>query len=143
MTHQLHTEPFSEDEIENIVSQLLSFSGTNKVIAFYGELGAGKTTLIKALCKQLGVESGMSSPSFALINEYKRNNDEPVYHFDFYRIKTEDEVYDMGYEEYFYSGKYCFIEWPEKISKLLPDFCVKVEITAVDSKRILKAEIII
>jgi len=98
--------------------------------AFYGEMGAGKTTFIKAVCKALGADDCITSPSFALINEYRLAGGEPVYHFDLYRIKDISELYDLGYEEYFYSNAYCFIEWPERAESLLPDDVVKIHITA-------------
>jgi len=89
-------------------------------LAFYGEMGAGKTTLIKAICKELGVREITSSPTFAIVNEYVDKNSSPIFHFDFYRLNSESEAFDFGYEEYFYSGHLCLIEWPEKIEKLLP-----------------------
>jgi tRNA threonylcarbamoyladenosine biosynthesis protein TsaE len=95
-------------------------------------MGAGKTTFIKAICEELGVEDTVNSPTFAIVNEYTAGNGDPVYHFDFYRIKKLEEVYDMGYEEYFDSGNICLIEWPELIDELLPDDVVKVNITVND-----------
>lgn len=89
-------------------------------LAFYGEMGAGKTTLIKAICKELGVLEITSSPTFSIVNEYIGSNSSPIFHFDFYRLNSESEAFDFGYEEYFYSGHLCLIEWPEKIEKLLP-----------------------
>lgn len=106
---------------------LKSFDG-EKVIAFYGPMGAGKTTLIKALCQEMGVKDTVSSPTFSIVNEYRIPAGGKIYHFDFYRIKSVDEAYDMGYEEYFYSKAYCFIEWPEKISELMPLTFEKVTI---------------
>ena len=101
-----------------------------KVFAFYGKMGAGKTTFIKAVCEELGVDDVITSPTFAIVNEYRsETNGELIYHFDFYRIKKLEEVYDMGYEDYFYSGALCFLEWPELIEELLPDNAVKVTIT--------------
>ena len=98
------------------------------MFAFYGKMGAGKTTFIKAICEELGVDDVITSPTFAIINEYS-GKDETIYHFDFYRIKKLEEVYDMGYEDYFYSGALCFIEWPELIEEVLPEDAVKVQIT--------------
>lgn len=118
----------SEQELQVVAVNLLQDFGTKKVILFYGEMGVGKTTLIKVLCKQLGVDEVTSSPTFAIINEYLSNTNESIYHFDFYRIEKENEVFDLGYEEYFYSGNFCFVEWPEKIPNLLPDNAVKVNI---------------
>ena len=101
--------------------------GDHKVFAFYGSMGAGKTTFIKAVCEELGVEDVISSPTFAIINEYT-GQDGAIFHFDFYRIKKLEEVYDMGYEDYFYSGALCFIEWPELIEEVLPEDAVRVSI---------------
>ena len=101
--------------------------GDHKVFAFYGSMGAGKTTFIKAVCEELGVEDVITSPTFAIINEYT-GQDGTIFHFDFYRIKKLEEVYDMGYEDYFYSGALCFIEWPELIEEVLPEDAVRVSI---------------
>ena len=98
------------------------------VFAFYGKMGAGKTTFIKAICEELGVSDVITSPTFAIVNEYTAQ-DSPIYHFDFYRIKKLEEVYDMGFEDYFYSGALCLIEWPELIEEILPADAVKVSIT--------------
>lgn len=111
-------------DINEAAQQFISAMGQHSVFAFYGKMGAGKTTFIKAVCEQLGVEDVITSPTFAIVNEY----DGPIYHFDFYRIKKLEEVYDMGYEDYFYSGALCFIEWPELIEELLPTDAVKVSI---------------
>ena len=103
--------------------------GEHTVFAFYGKMGAGKTTFIKAVCEELGVSDVITSPTFAIVNEYRSDEtSELIYHFDFYRIKKLEEVYDMGYEDYFYSGALCFIEWPELIEELLPEDAVKVTI---------------
>lgn len=99
------------------------------VFAFYGKMGAGKTTFIKALCEELGVTDVVNSPTFSIVNEYRSDTTgELIYHFDFYRIQRLEEVYDMGYEDYFYSGALCFIEWPELVEELLPGDAVKVQI---------------
>ena len=103
--------------------------GTAKVFAFYGKMGAGKTTFIKAICEELGVSDVITSPTFALVNEYTAGNGAAIYHFDFYRIKKLEEVYDMGYEDYFYGGNLCFLEWPELIEEILPEDTTKVTIT--------------
>lgn len=130
----------SIDQNPAAVKELLKNFSSCRVFAFYGEMGAGKTTIIKEICRQLGVkENEMSSPTFALINEYRSAEGIQVFHFDFYRIKDEAEVFDLGYEDYFYSGNYCFIEWPEKIPNILPANCVKVQIKVEGERRILTA----
>ena len=112
----------SLSELESIAQKLLYSIKGKKIICFYGEMGAGKTTLIKAICEVLGVKDNVASPTFALINEYKSGAGESIYHFDFYRINKIEEVYDFGYEEYFYNSKgVCFIEWPELIEEILPN----------------------
>ena len=115
------------DHIRETARELIDNMGNRKVFAFYGKMGAGKTTFIKAICEELGVEDVITSPTFAIINEYS-GKDDTIYHFDFYRIKKLEEVYDMGYEDYFYSGALCFIEWPELIEEVLPEDAVKVQI---------------
>lgn len=111
---------FSLNEIQSVVKQLLNTPGLKKVITFHAEMGVGKTTFIKEIVKQLGVEDNSSSPTFSLVNEYTTSNGETVYHFDLYRLNNEEEAYDMGIDEYFYSGNWCFIEWPEKTPNLIP-----------------------
>ncbi len=106
--------------------------GENCVFAFYGKMGAGKTTFIKAICEALGVTDPVASPTFAIVNEYADAKGQPIYHFDFYRIKNLREAYDIGCEEYFYSGYPCFIEWPEMIEELLPEDAVKVTIEVLE-----------
>ena len=118
------------EHIREAARQFIAQMGDRKVFAFYGSMGAGKTTFVKAVCEELGVEDVITSPTFAIINEYHAEaRDLTIYHFDFYRIKKLEEVYDMGYEDYFYSGAVCFIEWPELIEDLLPEEAVKVSIT--------------
>jgi len=119
---------FTIEDINAIAQEILAQASPQRIFLFYGEMGAGKTTLIKALCQQLGVEGAVSSPTFSIVNEYAGKNGR-VYHFDFYRLKTQTEALDMGYEEYFYSGDYCFIEWPEKIPDLLPENYVSIAIS--------------
>ena len=120
--------------IREAARHFVSQIGTRTVFAFYGKMGAGKTTFIKAICQELGVEDVVTSPTFAIVNEYQAtlplegSGSRSVFHFDFYRIKRLEEVYDMGYEDYFYSGSLCFIEWPELIEELLPDDAVRVTI---------------
>lgn len=111
---------FSLDEIENIARQVVA-ENPKKVILFHGEMGAGKTTFIKQLAKELGVTEATSSPTFSLVNEYQTTNNQIVYHFDFYRLKHETEALDMGVDEYLYSGNWCFIEWAEQIPNLIPE----------------------
>jgi len=125
-------------EINQVADSFLNKFPDQRVFAFYGEMGIGKTTFIKALCSGLGVKDNVSSPSFAIINVYKADKEKLIYHIDFYRIKKIEEVFDLGYEDYFYCGNYCFIEWPEKISSLLPEETVRVNISKkTDNSRIL------
>lgn len=119
----------SLDNIREAAKAFLDGMGTGKVFAFYGKMGAGKTTFIKAICEELGVTDVITSPTFALVNEYTAADGSSIYHFDFYRIKKLDEVYDMGYEDYFYGGSLCFLEWPELIEEILPEDVTKVTIT--------------
>ena len=129
----------SLDEIQQAADDFVAAMGDNTVCALYGPMGVGKTTFTKAVCERLGVKDNITSPTFAIVNEYRSTTDELIYHFDFYRIKKLEEVYDMGYEDYFYSGSLCFIEWPELIEDLLPDDAVKVEIAEqADGSRIIK-----
>jgi tRNA threonylcarbamoyladenosine biosynthesis protein TsaE len=116
------------DELPLIAGKILSQYPEDRIFIFRGELGAGKTTLIKEICKLLQVSDPTNSPSFAIVNEYDTTNNKKIFHFDFYRIKKLEEVYDIGYEEYFYSGNYCFIEWPELIEEILPMEHVEIEI---------------
>ena len=111
---------------------LLNNFQDERVFAFYGAMGAGKTTFIKAICRELGSSDYVTSPTFALINEYTTSNGSVIYHFDFYRIKKLEEAFDLGYEDYIYSGNYCFIEWPEMIEQLLPEGIVEVRIKEGD-----------
>ena len=129
----------SLENIHEAAKEFVAAMGDNTVFAFYGSMGAGKTTFIKAVCEILGVEDVINSPTFAIVNEYRSGSGELVYHFDFYRIKKLEEVYDMGYEDYFYCGALCFIEWPELIEDVLPLDAVKVEITEQeDGTRVVK-----
>lgn len=121
-----------------IAKEILSDYPQTRIFCLYGNLGAGKTTFIQSLCKVLGVTEAVTSPTFSLVNEYEGNNC-IIYHFDFYRIKSEEEAYDMGYEEYFYSDAYCFIEWGEKIPNLIPDEAVSISIEVGEkAKRLLR-----
>jgi tRNA threonylcarbamoyladenosine biosynthesis protein TsaE len=126
-------EQVTRTGLVKVASELLTLAGYEKVWLFVGDMGAGKTTLIKEIGKQLLVTDTMSSPSFSIMNEYWTSDKKQVYHFDFYRIKNETEAVEIGIEDYFYSGKYCFLEWPEKIPNLLPDVYVIIKINTTDS----------
>jgi tRNA threonylcarbamoyladenosine biosynthesis protein TsaE len=129
---------FSLEEIDEVARQILK-QHPKKVILFHGEMGVGKTTLIKALAKSLGVKETTSSPTFSLVNEYQTTTNQTVYHFDFYRLKNEIEALDMGADEYLYSGNWCFIEWAEKIPNLIPDLHSIISIHLLpDGKRVLE-----
>lgn len=128
-------------QLPEVARKLLGTFPDDRFFAFFGKMGVGKTTLIKEICATLGVEDNVCSPTFAIVNEYSDREGEPVYHFDFYRLKSVAEAYDIGYEEYFYSGCYCFTEWTEKIEELLPERYVRVEIEEREGVRILTANI--
>jgi len=119
----------SEQEIEEAARKFLPILSRNKVVAFYGDMGVGKTTFIKGLCRVMGVTDTVTSPSFAIVNKYMTSDDRAIYHFDFYRLKDVNEVFDIGYEDYFFSGDICLIEWPEKIAEVLPEERLDVWIT--------------
>ena len=134
------------DHIREAAREFIEHIGEHRVFAFYGKMGAGKTTFVKAICEELGVDDVITSPTFAIINEYTTAHQpsdislqtSTIYHFDFYRIKKLEEVYDMGYEDYFYSGALCFIEWPELIEDILPDDAVRVSIAEqADGSRVV------
>ena len=127
------------EEIREAAREFVANIGESTVFAFYGKMGAGKTTFIKAVCEELGVEDVITSPTFAIVNEYRsETSGELIYHFDFYRVKKIEEVYDMGFEDYFYSGALCFIEWPELCEEVLPEDTVKVTIEETpDSSRLI------
>tara|TARA_Y100000768_G_C23925021_1_gene657042 strand:- start:429 stop:845 length:417 start_codon:yes stop_codon:yes gene_type:complete len=132
----MQCEAFGLEELSTVAQKVLENLDQDTILCFYGEMGAGKTTLIKAICQQLGVEDQVSSPTYSIVNEYLSSSGEPVYHFDFYRIKSEEEAYDFGYEEYLYSGAICLIEWPERIAGLLPESYAKIEIKVEEGKRV-------
>lgn len=128
------------EELKKAAQTIIDAFPQERIFLFYGHMGAGKTTLINELCLLLGVTDHTSSPTFSIVNEYEAAKGQ-IYHFDFYRLKDEMEALDMGYEEYFYSGHYCFVEWPEKISNLLPLHYVKISISAIENQhRIIEAE---
>ena len=119
----------SLDGIADAARQFVDAMGENKVFAMFGPMGVGKTTFVKAVCEILGVEDTITSPTFAIVNEYRTNTGDQIFHFDFYRIRKVEEVYDMGYEDYVYSGAMCFLEWPELIEELLPEDAVRVTLS--------------
>lgn len=122
----------SLSEINNAARKFIEQIGDNTVFALYGTMGAGKTTFIKAVCEELGVEETITSPTFAIVNEYKDGDGDSIYHFDFYRINKLEEAFDFGYEDYFYSGSLCFIEWPELVESILPENSVRIRISETD-----------
>lgn len=128
-------------DLEEISSAIIQSSKDHRLFAFYGKMGAGKTTLILRLLKVVGVSERGNSPTYSIVNEYASAEFGSVFHFDFYRIESLDEVYDIGYEDYFYSGSYCFMEWPERIEGLLPDDVVKVYIEEDKNTRKIRLEL--
>lgn len=139
MEHTIKINHISE--LSQAAKTLLTSFANEKVFAFYAPMGAGKTTFIKNICKELGIQDNISSPTFSLVNEYVTMGGKKAYHFDFYRIKSTSEAYDMGYEDYLYSNAYCFIEWPEKIEELLPEHYVKITIEVLNAdSRLIKFE---
>ena len=129
------------EQLNSVSVQILAHASLHKKFAFYGEIGVGKTTLIKALSLHLGVTDVVSSPTFSIVNEYLINESDKIYHFDFFRIEDEQEAFDIGYEEYFFSTAYCFIEWPEKITNLIEEDMVRVKMSIEGTKR--KIEVIL
>lgn len=132
---------YSVDDLSGISTQIIEHAADHRLFAFYGKMGVGKTTLILQLLKSIGVEDAGSSPTYSIVNEYLSEAEGPVYHFDFYRIEDEEEVYDIGYEDYLFSGSFCFMEWPEKIGDLLPEDVVKVFIDEENSIRKIRVEL--
>ncbi|PYF75776.1 tRNA (adenosine(37)-N6)-threonylcarbamoyltransferase complex ATPase subunit type 1 TsaE [Pedobacter nutrimenti] len=122
-------------ELKEAAQKLLTFASGEKIFLFEGEMGAGKTTFIKEICKALGVIDVVSSPTFSIVNEYHTDHQDIVYHFDFYRLKNLREAYDIGYEEYFFSDQFCLIEWPEKIEELIPEHYIKVSIRSTSAEK--------
>ena len=128
-------------ELQTVANELISGFSDKRVFAFYGKMGAGKTTFIQSVCRALGSDDNVTSPTFALINEYNTPEMDSIFHFDFYRIKELEEAYDLGYEDYIYSGSYCLIEWPEMIESLLPENLVEVKIEVQgDESRLITAQ---
>ena len=133
----------SLEALDTVAEKLIRQFPDQHIFAFYGKMGAGKTTFIQSVCKVLGTYDNVTSPTFALINEYKTGQQKSIFHFDFYRIKDIEEAFDLGYEDYLFSGNYCLIEWPEMIESLLPDNIVKVEIeVGVNNVRNISAVIV-
>lgn len=132
-----------KNELNHAAEKLLKQFPGQRVFAFYGKMGAGKTTFIQAICRTLGTTDNVTSPTFALINEYRTGDMKSIFHFDFYRIKKLEEAFDLGYEDYLYSGNYCLIEWPEMIESLLPDKIVQVKIEVLeDETRVISAKLV-
>lgn len=132
------------EDLSQVSDLLIKWRNYSNIVALYGTMGAGKTTLIKNLCNKLGVSDEVNSPTFALVNEYQTENLDSIFHFDFYRIKSLEEVFDIGYEDYFYGGSLCLLEWPELIDPLMPEHFIKVEITLgdTDTSRKIKCSMI-
>ncbi len=139
MTHQIIIK--SLDELNKKAKAFIEICGQQKQFAFYGEMGAGKTTFISQVLKELGVEDHLSSPTFSIVNEYFSVNYGKIYHFDFYRIEDEMEAFDIGIEEIFEEDAYCFVEWPEKIENLIPDNFVSINIKEENSCRIIEFQL--
>ncbi len=128
-----------KSHLHSAVKKLLTYAGDNKIFAFYGSMGAGKTTIIKVICEELGAIDIASSPTFTLVNEYKTSTGESIYHIDFYRIKKQEEVFDFGVEEYLTGDSYCFMEWPELVEEILPPGTLNIRITVDEQEhRILE-----
>lgn len=121
--------------LHSAAKELINQTRGNKILAFYGAMGSGKTTIIKAICEILGATDIVTSPTFTLVNEYKTSTGESLFHFDFYRIKKTEEVFDFGIEEYFYSDSYCFMEWPELVEEILPSGTVRIRIEVTDDEQ--------
>ena len=125
---------YSLENLSEVATEIIS-SAENKTLLFYGQMGVGNTTLIKEICKQLGVLDNISSPTFSLVNEYQTSNNEKVFHFDFYRIEEEEEALDMGIEEYFDNNDWCLVEWPENIENLLPLKAVQIHLSILNDQQ--------
>ena len=129
----------NENDLSDISKKIIDFSDSN-LFLLYGDMGVGKTTLVKSLCSVLDVVDVVTSPTFSIVNQYKRSNDKYVFHFDFYRTKNENEIFDIGYEEYLFSSSYCFVEWPEKAEELLPNRFVKIEMKLENNFRKIRVK---
>ncbi len=138
-TDIFYTQAKHVSDLDRISRMILEVFPGKRLFFFYGAMGVGKTTLIKAICQQLGVAEIVSSPTFSIINEYSLDGDQRVFHFDFYRLKKVEEVYDLGYEDYFYSGAYCFVEWPEKMGSLKPENSIDIYMEDMDGVRTIRA----
>lgn len=125
----------SLDDLQKVSEQFIQLIGPHTIFAFQGEMGAGKTTFIKAICQSLGVTENITSPTFAIVNEYIAENDTPIYHFDCYRLKNIEEAFNIGAEDYFFSDRLCFIEWPERIEEILPETTIPVQIKVLADQR--------
>ena len=125
------------EQLNTVAEQIIKHTSPHKKFAFYGEMGVGKTTLIKALSLQLGVKDLVTSPTFSIVNEYLTSDNKKVFHFDMYRIKNKEEVFDLGFEEYIYNDNYCFIEWPEIITEFIPKNYLEVRISIENKKRVV------
>lgn len=132
------TRKFTLDDLDSVAMNILEDNPETRIVAFYGKMGVGKTTLIKAICNKLNVKDVVGSPTFSIVNQYLTHTNDIVYHFDFYRMKKIEEVYDIGYEDYFFGGNYCFLEWPEKIEELLPDECLKIYLEEDNGARVIR-----
>lgn len=136
MTRKKEYRVQHENELNELAHDLLATHPEARVFAFFGAMGVGKTTFIKFICQVLKSADLVSSPTFSIVNHYATHHGTSLYHFDFYRIKSLEEVFDLGYEEYLYSGNYCFIEWPEKLESLLPEHCVRVHMEEDNGSRL-------
>lgn len=134
----MEIEGYSLDELDDVAAALLEYAGDEKIFAFFGEMGVGKSTLIKAICRRLGSEDEVTSPTFSIINEYRDGWGKPLYHFDLYRLKDIGEAMNVGCEDYFYSGCYCFVEWPEIIVPILPETFIKLDLLFKRGRRTIK-----
>ena len=140
--NNMYERTFSLQELDFVANEIIQVCGLNNKLYFYGDMGAGKTTLIKVLCKTLKVEDMISSPSFSIVNEYLSIDGKTIFHFDIYRIKDIQEAFDLGYEEYLYGKNYCFVEWPEKIESLIPnEKRVNIYINKINNHRNIKISI--